>query len=81
MPSGTVRITDPDFADDAVIFAKTTEVLAEALESLSEETEPLGLRVSSMKTKVQVFGEILDATTESIPVSGENVGSWILHPH
>ena len=24
----TVRITDPDFADDAVIFAETTEVLA-----------------------------------------------------
>ena len=43
---GTVRITDLDFADDAVIFAKTTEVLVEAFESLSEEAVPLGLRVS-----------------------------------
>ena len=50
---GTVRITDLDFADDAVIFAETTEVLAEALDSLNEEAEPLGLRVSWIKTKVQ----------------------------
>ena len=28
---GTVRITDLDSADDAVIFAETTDVLAEAL--------------------------------------------------
>ena len=51
---GTVRITDPNFADDAVIFAETTEALAEALESLSEEAEPLGLRVSWTKTKVRI---------------------------
>ena len=48
-------------------------VFAEALDSLSEEAEPLGLRVSWMKTKVQAFGDILDATVESIPVNGENV--------
>ena len=34
---GTVWIIDLDVADDAVIFAKTTEVLAGALNSLSEE--------------------------------------------
>ena len=56
---GTVRITDLDFGDDAVIFAETTEVLAGAIDSLSEE-KPLGLRVSWMKTKVQAFGDILD---------------------
>ena len=33
---GTVRITDFDFGHDAVILAKTTEVLAEALK-LSDE--------------------------------------------
>ena len=33
------------FADDAVIFEETTEVLSEALESLNEEAEPLRLRV------------------------------------
>ena len=32
-----VRITDLDFADDAVIFAETTDVLAGALDSPSEE--------------------------------------------
>ena len=31
---GTVRITDLDLADDAVIFAEATEVLAGALDSL-----------------------------------------------
>ena len=49
MSFGKVRITDLDFADDAVIFAETTEVLAEVLESLSEEASPLGLRVSWIK--------------------------------
>ena len=32
-----------------------------------------GLRVSWIKTKVHAFGDILDATVESIPVNGENV--------
>ena len=47
---GNVRITDLDFADDAVIFAETTKILAGALDSLSEEAEPLGLRVPWIKT-------------------------------
>ena len=46
MSFGTVRITDLDFADDAVIFAETPEALSGALDLLSEEAEPLGLRVS-----------------------------------
>ena len=65
---GTVQITDLDFADDAVLFAERTEVLAGALDSLSQEAEPLGLRVSWIKTNVQAFDDILDATVESIPV-------------
>ena len=32
---GTVRFTDLDFTNDAVIFAETTDVIAEALEFLS----------------------------------------------
>ena len=45
-----------------------------ALESLNEEAVPLGLLgVSWIKTKVQAFGDILDATVESISMSGENV--------
>ena len=43
---GTVRITDLDFADGAVIFLAESGVPAETLESLSEEAVPLGLRVS-----------------------------------
>ena len=70
---GTLLITDLDSADDAVIFAETTEVLAGALESLREEAEPLGSQVSWIKTKVHALGNILDATFESIPVGGDDV--------
>ena len=52
-----------------VIFANTTDVLARALNSLSEETKPLELRVSWIK--VQAFGDIMDKTIESIPGSGD----------
>ena len=44
---GTVRITDVVFADG--------EVLAEALESLSEEAEPLELRVSSKFKRIIIL--------------------------
>ena len=70
---GHVRITDYDFADDSVIFGETTVVLTGVLESLSKGTEPLGLRVPWIKTKVQAFSEILVATTESIPLISENI--------
>ena len=70
---GEVQVTDLDFADDAVIFAETVDALTEALEALSEESEPLGLRVSWIKTKIQAFGDILDAAVESLSVAGENV--------
>ena len=55
------------------IFAETTEVLEGALDTLREEAEPLALRVSWIKTEVQAFGDILDATVESFSLSGENV--------
>ena len=72
MSFGTVRITDLDFLDEAAIFDETKS-FAEALESLSEENEPLGLRLSWIKTKVHAFVDVLDATVESIPVISENV--------
>ena len=42
---GTVLMDVLYFADGAVIFAETTEVLAGALDLLSEEADPLGMRV------------------------------------
>ena len=42
----TVWITDLDFMDEGVIFMNTSDILAKALQSLSEEAEPLGLRVA-----------------------------------
>ena len=70
---GNVKISDLDFADDAVIFAETLDILFGALEALNEEWEPLGLRVSWVKTKIQAFNDILDAAVLSVPVCGEDV--------
>ena len=68
---GNVKISDLDFADDAVIFVKTLDILLGAFEVLNEETEPLGLQVSWVKTKA--FNNILDAAVLSVPVCGEDV--------
>ena len=65
----TVCIIDLDIADDAEMFTETTDVFAEALVSLSEGAEPLRLRVSSTKTKIQAIGDILVSTEVSVPVS------------
>ena len=40
---------------------------------LNEESEPLGLRFSWVKTKIQAFNDILDAAILSVPVCGEDV--------
>ncbi|KAG0727541.1 Leucine-rich PPR motif-containing protein, mitochondrial [Chionoecetes opilio] len=48
---GNTKIADLVFADDAVIFAESLEVLVMALKGLHEEAKPLGLEVSWLKTK------------------------------
>ena len=70
---GNVKISDLDFTDDAVIFAETLHILLGALEGLNEESGSLGLLVSCVKTKIQAFNDILDATILSEPVCGEDV--------
>ena len=58
-------MSDLDFTDDAVIFAETLDILLGALDVLNEESEPLGSRVSWVKTKIQAFIDILDAAVLS----------------
>jgi len=70
---GNVKISDFDFTDDAVIFAEIMDILLRALEVLLEESEPLGLWVSWVRTKIQAFNDILDAAMLSVPVCGEDV--------
>ena len=70
---GNVKISDLHFVDDAVIFAETLDILLGALEVLNEESEPLGLQVSWVKTKIQAFIDILDAAILSVPVCDEDV--------
>ena len=67
---GNTKITD---LDDAVIFAESLEVLAMALEALHEEVKALGHKASWAKTKLQVFGGILDETIQSVHVCGEEI--------
>ncbi|KAG0727554.1 hypothetical protein GWK47_034452 [Chionoecetes opilio] len=67
------KITDLVFADDAVIFAESLEVLVMALEALHEEAKPLQLEVSWLKTKVQVFGDLLDEAVQSVHACGEDI--------
>ena len=62
---GNIKISDLDFADDAVIVAETLDILLGALEVLNEQSEPLGLLVSWVKTKIQAFNDILDAAVLS----------------
>jgi len=70
---GNVKISDLDFADDAVLFVGTLDILLGALEVLNEESELLGLRVSWVKTKIQGFIDILDAAILSVQITGEDV--------
>ena len=70
---GNVKISDLDLADYAVIFAETLDILLGALDVLNEESEPLGLRVSWVKTKIQAFNDIFDAAILSVPICGEDV--------
>lgn len=70
---GNAKITDLVFADDAVILAESLGVLVLALETLHEDAKPLGLQVSWPKTKVQVFGGLLDETVQSVRACGEDI--------
>lgn len=62
-------ITDLLFADDAV----TLQVLLFALDSVHEEAKPLWLDVSWPKTKVQVLGNLLDKTAQSIHACAKDI--------
>ena len=70
---GSVKISDLDFVDDAVIFAETLHIFLGALKVLNEESEPLGLRVSLVKSNIQAFTEFFGAAILSAPVCGEDV--------
>ena len=47
-------------------------MLLGALEVQDEESDALGLQVSSVKSKIQAFNDILDAAIMSVPVCGED---------
>ena len=49
------------------------DIVLWALEVINEESEPLGLRVSWVNTKIQAFIDILDAAIRSVPVCVEDV--------
>lgn len=69
---GEFTISDLDFADDVVLLAEILSTLVGSLEALSRAAEPLGLKVSWAKTKIQAFDEVLQGV-ESVAVCSENV--------
>ena len=62
---GNAKISDLDFADDAVVFAETPDIFF--------GSEPLVLQVSWVKTKIQAFNDKLDAAILSVPICFEDV--------
>ncbi|KAG0730377.1 Alpha-ketoglutarate-dependent dioxygenase alkB 7, mitochondrial [Chionoecetes opilio] len=70
---GNTKITDLVFANYAVFFAESLQVLVMALEALHEEAKPFGLEVSWFKTKVQVFGGLLYETVQSVHTCSEDI--------
>ena len=52
------------------------DILLGALEVLNEESEPLGLWVSWVTTKIQAFNDILDAVIVYVPVVMRMLRSW-----
>ena len=51
---GNVKISDLDFADDAVIFPETLDILLGDLEVLNEESEPMGLPGSKPRSRLSM---------------------------
>ena len=68
---GDIRMTDLNYADDAVLLTDDPSQRQPALQYLEEEASKLGLHVSWAKTKVQNLGSGHKATP--ITVNGEVV--------
>lgn len=65
-------VTDIVFSYDAIILPEPVEVPVLALKVM-EEAKSLGLQISWVKTKVQVFRSLLDEAVVSVPASGEGI--------
>lgn len=66
------RFNDFFFADNAVILTESPEVFVLALEELHDMMKPMGLKVFWLKTKVQVFGGLLDDMVLFVLACGED---------
>ena len=64
------------FANDTVILGESLMVLIMALEALHEEVKPLRLETSWAKTKVQMFGGLLDETKCMFMHGAWTLKSW-----
>ena len=70
---GNMQISDLHFADDVFILAYTLEMLIGVLKILHTELESLGLRISLVKTNIQIFNSNLDIAITSVSVPSNNV--------
>ena len=70
---GNTKVTDLDFADDVAILSESLETLVVALDAFCNEANPLGLKVSWTKTKIQDFGGLLGEPAQSVRACGEDI--------
>ncbi|KAG0717243.1 Spindle pole body protein pcp1 [Chionoecetes opilio] len=68
---GNTKITDLVFADDAVIFVESLEVLVMALEALHEEAKPFGLENTVKQQVEEQEVELAKAKETNSHLSGE----------
>ena len=66
---GDTRLTDLNYADDAVLLTGDLSQPKSALQRLEEEASKLGLHVSWTKTKVQNLGSGQEASTQATPIT------------
>lgn len=61
-----MSFTDLDFADYEIILIKKEEIMAATFKALGQEAKSLVLKGSWMKTRIQVFGGLMDDEGERI---------------
>ena len=68
------NISNPRYADDTILMAESEEELKSLLMKVKEESEKVGLKLNSQKTKIMASGPIT-----SWEIDGEKVESVRLY--
>lgn len=70
--SADMEVTDLVFANGIILIMALLKVLMMALKVVHKVVRPLGLKVSSAKTKLELFGDLLYDTIHPVHAWGED---------